>query len=70
MAAIYNLQGTPDIAALCHIVTHTQPLSQEIIMTLFSLQDEEEIPMINIPGQRFTATHGIKAKKGEAKLFL
>ena len=26
--------------------------------------------MINIPGQRFTATHGIKAKKGEAKLFL
>ena len=38
--------------------------------TFLSLQDEEEIPMINIPGQRFTATHGIKAKKGEAKLFL
>lgn len=33
-------------------------------------QDDEEVPMINIPGQRFTATHGIKAKKGEAKLFL
>ena len=29
-----------------------------------------EIPMINVPGQRFTATHGIKAKKGEQKLFL
>jgi len=29
-----------------------------------------EIPMINVPGQRFTATHGIRAKKGEAKLFL
>jgi len=28
------------------------------------------IPMINVPGQRFTATHGIRAKKGEAKLFL
>lgn len=29
-----------------------------------------EIPMINVPGQRFTATHGIRAKKGEQKLFL
>jgi len=28
------------------------------------------VPMINVPGQRFTATHGIRAKKGEAKLFL
>ena len=34
------------------------------------VQDDAEVPMINIPGQRFTATHGIKAKKGEAKLFL
>jgi len=33
-------------------------------------QDEVEIPMINVPGQRFTATHGIKAKRGESKLFL
>jgi len=33
-------------------------------------QDEPEIAMINVPGQRFTATHGIKAKAGEAKLFL
>jgi len=31
---------------------------------------EPHIPMINVPGQRFTATHGIKAKAGEAKLFL
>ena len=29
-----------------------------------------EVPMINVPGQRFTATHGIKAKRGEEKLFL
>ncbi|XP_023341065.1 uncharacterized protein LOC111711058 [Eurytemora carolleeae] len=29
-----------------------------------------EVPMINVPGQRFTATHGIQAKKGEHKLFL
>lgn len=29
-----------------------------------------EIPRINVPGQRFTATHGINAKKGEQKLFL
>ena len=35
-----------------------------------SAQDEVEIPMINVPGQRFTATHGIKAKRGESKLFL
>jgi len=33
-------------------------------------EEETEIPMINVPGQRFTATHGIKAKAGEAKLFL
>ena len=33
-------------------------------------QDEVEIPMINVPGQRFTATHGISAKRGEHKLFL
>jgi hypothetical protein len=26
--------------------------------------------MINVPGQRFTATHGIRAKRGEQKLFL
>ena len=37
---------------------------------IFSPQDEPEIAMINVPGQRFTATHGIKAKAGEAKLFL
>ena len=37
---------------------------------IFSPQDEPEIPMINVPGQRFTATHGIKAKAGDAKLFL
>lgn len=29
-----------------------------------------EIPYINVPGQRFTATHGINAKEGEHKLFL
>jgi len=33
-------------------------------------QDDLDIPMINVPGQRFTATHGIKAKRGESKLFL
>ena len=32
--------------------------------------DVVEVPMINVPGQRFTATHGIKAKKGEHKLFM
>ena len=32
--------------------------------------DVVEVPMINVPGQRFTATHGIRAKKGEQKLFL
>lgn len=37
---------------------------------IFTTQDEPEIAMINVPGQRFTATHGIKAKAGEAKLFL
>ena len=37
---------------------------------IFSPQDEPEIAMINVPGQRFTATHGIKAKAGDAKLFL
>lgn len=31
---------------------------------------KDEIPLINVPGQRFTATHGIKAQKGEQKLFL
>lgn len=35
-----------------------------------AVEDEIEIPMINAPGQRFTATHGIKAKKGESKVFL
>lgn len=29
-----------------------------------------EYTRINAPGQRFTATHGISAKKGEQKLFL
>lgn len=33
-------------------------------------QDDLDIPMINVPGQRFTATHGIKSKRGESKLFL
>ena len=39
-------------------------------LIMFSPQEEPHIPMINVPGQRFTATHGIKAKAGEAKLFL
>ena len=29
-----------------------------------------EYTRINAPGQRFTATHGISAKKGQQKLFL
>ena len=37
---------------------------------LFQGDTTLEIPMINVPGQRFTATHGIKAKKGEHKLFM
>jgi hypothetical protein len=42
----------------------------ELVTSVLQGDLEPEIPMINVPGQRFTATHGIRAKKGEHKLFL
>jgi len=61
------------LGCLPQLLGHFSPLRSFARRLGKSAQDtpaKAEIPMINVPGQRFTATHGIKAKKGEQKLFL
>lgn len=63
--------GGPHYAAGCFSLMQRTGLFNNFARRLGkAAQEDPVLPMINVPGQRFTATHGIRAKKGEAKLFL
>jgi len=67
------LLGVPQLSLGCNTIFQRFGFFNNFARRLGkAAQDDSpaEIPMINVPGQRFTATHGIRAKKGEAKLFM
>jgi len=65
------LLGAPHYTAACLSFMQRSGLFNNFARRLGkAAQEDPVLPMINVPGQRFTATHGIRAKKGEAKLFL